>query len=150
MKIANLVFLIKKGWILLAMKKRGFGEGYWNGAGGKVKEGESIEEAAVREIQEELGVRILISDLEKVALNLFPDYDLEVHTYFIKKWQGEPKESEEMKPKWFKIAEIPWDQMWDDDKYWLPEVLKGKKIKGDYLFDSQKKVIKSKLEETTF
>jgi 8-oxo-dGTP diphosphatase/2-hydroxy-dATP diphosphatase len=39
--------------ILLGMKKRGFGVGRWNGFGGKVENGESIEEAALRELNEE-------------------------------------------------------------------------------------------------
>ncbi|CAN0261386.1 unnamed protein product, partial [Ectocarpus fasciculatus] len=42
--------------ILLGMKKRGFGEGKWNGFGGKVESGESVDEAAKRELMEEAGV----------------------------------------------------------------------------------------------
>ena len=43
MKISTLCFLVKDNQILLAMKKRGFGEGKWNGVGGKVNPGETIE-----------------------------------------------------------------------------------------------------------
>lgn len=39
--------------ILLGMKKRGFGAGRWNGFGGKIEEGESVDEAAKRELTEE-------------------------------------------------------------------------------------------------
>jgi len=49
--------------VLLGMKKRGFGKGRWNGFGGKVAEGESIEEGTQREVQEECG--IVIQDLDK-------------------------------------------------------------------------------------
>ena len=42
--------------LLLGRKKRGFGEGKWNGFGGKLEPGETVEEAAVRELQEESGV----------------------------------------------------------------------------------------------
>eukprot|EP00056_Hartaetosiga_gracilis_P017259 m.6783 g.6783 ORF g.6783 m.6783 type:complete len:151 (-) comp5533_c0_seq1:454-906(-) len=38
--------------ILLGMKKRGFGKGKFNGFGGKLEKGETVEEAAVRELQE--------------------------------------------------------------------------------------------------
>jgi 8-oxo-dGTP pyrophosphatase MutT (NUDIX family) len=53
---ATLLFLIKDNEILLAMKKRGFGQGKYNGVGGKVDSGESLEVAAVRETKEEIDV----------------------------------------------------------------------------------------------
>lgn len=34
--------------VLLGLKKRGFGTGFWNGFGGKIESGESIDEAAAR------------------------------------------------------------------------------------------------------
>ena len=43
------MFAKKKDKVLLAMKKRGFGAGKWNGVGGKVKDGETIKQAAIRE-----------------------------------------------------------------------------------------------------
>ena len=52
MKQATLCPLIKDDQILLAMKKRGFGVGKWNGVGGKVEKGEEIIDAAIREIKE--------------------------------------------------------------------------------------------------
>lgn len=42
--------------VLLGMKKRGFGAGKWNGFGGKIENGETIEEAALRELHEECSV----------------------------------------------------------------------------------------------
>ena len=42
--------------ILLGRKKRGFGEGKYNGFGGKIEEGESARDAVVREIREEAGL----------------------------------------------------------------------------------------------
>jgi len=47
---------LKEDQALLAMKKRGFGEGKWNGAGGKIEESESSEEGATRETREEFGI----------------------------------------------------------------------------------------------
>ena len=45
--------------VLLGMKKRGFGMGRWNGFGGKVEAGETIEDATRREVGEENeGVRL--------------------------------------------------------------------------------------------
>lgn len=55
-KILTLCMVMKDGKLLLGMKKRGFGMGRWNGFGGKVEAGESIEEAAKREVFEESGL----------------------------------------------------------------------------------------------
>lgn len=144
MKEATLCLLIKKDQdneeLLLAMKKRGFGMGKWNGVGGKIdfeKGDKNIVDAARRETEEEIGIKI--KELEKVAvLNFtFPykkDWNQSVHVFLAKSWEGEPKESEEMAPKWFKVPEIPYDEMWDDDKFWLPYILKGEKLKADFIF----------------
>jgi len=132
--------------ILLGMKKRGFGAGRWNGIGGKPKEGESIEAAAVRELEEEIGLKISMGDLKKYAvLDFFfehkPDWNQRVHIFFVKRWVGEPTESEEMRPQWFKFSEIPFDAMWPDDRLWLPEVLQGKLIAGKFYFSDDGKTI---------
>jgi 8-oxo-dGTP pyrophosphatase MutT (NUDIX family) len=144
----TLVFLIKKSGgeitdICLAMKKRGFGVGRWNGVGGKVdKAGETILEAAVRETREEIGVDIEISKLNKIAeLSFnFPHneaWNQMVHVYFVEEWLGAPTESEEMNPKWFSVKEIPYSEMWPDDIYWLPQVLSGNLIKASFQFDEK-------------
>ena len=150
----TLVFLIKRSAneitdICLAMKKRGFGVGRWNGVGGKVdKAGETVLEAAIRETKEEIGVDIEISRLNKIAELSFnfphnPAYDQMVHAYFVEEWNGEPTESEEMNPKWFSVKELPYSEMWPDDIYWVPEVLKGNLIKGSFQF-GEKDIILNK------
>lgn len=55
----TLCYLINKkdNKVLIAMKKRGFGVGKWNGIGGKCEPGESIEKTLIREAEEEIGVR---------------------------------------------------------------------------------------------
>ena len=63
---------------------------------------------------------------------------LEVHIFQILDYEGEAKEYEEMRPRWFNKTEIPFDKMWSDDKYWLPLFLEGKKFKGRFLFDAEK------------
>lgn len=144
MRNTTLLFLIKKqegkiSDILLAMKKRGFGAGRWNGVGGKLGEGETIEQALIREAKEEIGVEVVESDLKKVAELTFtfphrPDFNQVVHTYITENWSGEPIESEEMKPEWYKSENIPFDTMWPDDKFWVPHMIEGKLIKGAFTF----------------
>jgi 8-oxo-dGTP diphosphatase/2-hydroxy-dATP diphosphatase len=84
-----------------------------------VEEGETIEDAAKREMQEECGVTV--QEMEKVAINTFrfahDERVLEVHMYLVTAATGEPVETEEMAPRWFPVDQIPLDAMWDDDKY---------------------------------
>src|SRR3989344_1106791 len=125
--------------VLLGMKKRGFGMGRWNGFGGKVEPGESVEDAAKRELFEEAGIKA--TDVEKVGHIEFefvgePEI-LEVSVFRADKFEGEPTESEEMKPQWYHVDEIPFDQMWPDDKVWFPHFLAGKKFKAKFVFQGQ-------------
>ncbi len=135
--------------ILLGMKKRGFGQGRWNGFGGKVAPDESIHDAALRELHEEVG--IIPHELAERGFILFEFEDnpqkLEVHLFSAHSFDGIPTESEEMRPQWFDCDKIPYAEMWQDDKYWLPLFLKGKNLEGYFLFDKDDKVLKKELRE---
>jgi len=140
MRSVTLCLLKKDNQILLAMKKRGFGVGKWNGVGGKVADGELVEEAALREMEEEINVRARKEDLEAVGNVKFffrnkPDWNQHMHIFFVSNWLGEPRESEEMRPQWYGHSEIPFEKMWIDDAHWLPMVLSGKKIKAEFYFN---------------
>ena len=153
MRQVSLCLLLKENQdnknILLAMKKRGFGAGKWNGVGGKIdleKGDKNVFDSAVRETKEEIGVKIKNSEKVAIIDFCFPevpkekDFDQQVHVFLIRDWKGEPTESEEMAPKWFSAAEIPFNNMWDDDIHWLPHVLENKKIKAKFVFDKEDKV----------
>lgn len=140
----TLCFLVRKGEVLLAMKKRGFGKERWNGVGGKPAEGETIQQAVVREAQEEIGVTP--TSIRQVATIDFyfphhPDWSQQVHVFLADIWRGEPVESEEMTPRWFKIDDVPYGSMWSDDIYWLPKVLSGRTIEAECLFDKDDNVL---------
>ena len=147
----TLCLLKKDNEILLAMKKRGFGIGKYNGVGGKIKQGETPEEAMIRETAEEINVTPI--KYEKEGFIEIDEYykgkkeNVAFHLYFVTEWEGEPTESEEMNPKWFNIKDIPYDKMLPDDKHWLPLVLEGKRIKAYFDFDEDWNLISKKIEE---
>ncbi len=150
-KLLTLCIIHQHPRVLLGMKKRGFGEGRWNGFGGKVAPGESIEDAARRELHEEAGIHV--ADLEKYGIVEF-EFDgnpeiLEVHIFRAEDFAGEPSESEEMKPQWFYIDEIPFREMWPDDVYWIPMFLSGRKFKGKFLFGEGDAILKHELAEVS-
>ncbi len=141
-KPRTLVLLFNdKNQVLLGRKKRGFGEGYWNGFWGKIEEGETIEQAALRELQEESGVVLSEKDLElraKLTFNWLNETDNNYDgIVYIAKYNGEYEETEEMFPQWWNIDEIPYDKMWEDDKYRLPSLLEWKYIQFQANFSSQ-------------
>ncbi len=149
MKRTTLCFLARGDEVLIAMKKRGFGQGKWNGVGGKVESGETITEAAIRETEEEIGVKILAGDLKQQAILHFSfenksEWNQECHVFVAKTWRGDPAESDEMKPQWFPFGKLPFENMWVDDPFWLPKVLSGKNIEAEFHFTADGKVILSK------
>lgn len=150
-KIQTLCIIHQHPKILLGMKKRGFGAGRWNGFGGKLKDGEKIEEAVAREFKEEAGIDI--GEIERVGVLEFefkykPENGIiEVHIFKANDFIGEPAESEEMKPQWFHIDEIPFNKMWPDDKHWMPLFLEGKKFNGRFLFGEGDEILEMRLDE---
>ena len=136
---ATLVFVIRAGKILLIHKKTGLGKGKINGPGGKVEPGESPEEGAVRECHEELG--IAVSNLEYCGQHRFQfvdGYSIHVWVYKTSVFTGVPTETDEAKPLWVPLDEIPYEQMWEDDKIWLPMLLRGERFMSRWIFDGDK------------
>jgi 8-oxo-dGTP diphosphatase/2-hydroxy-dATP diphosphatase len=146
----TLGFLIKRNdigeiaEICLGLKKAGFGKEKWNGFGGKVGDkiefkDETIEESLKREALEEFGVEIL--DFRQIGLLHFiyksnekPEKLMDCHVFLVEKWSGEITESTEMLPKWFEIDQIPYPEMWIDDSYWLPKLLREENFEASFEF----------------
>lgn len=160
----TVTFLEQDADVLLVLKMRGFGKGNYLGVGGKVEENKDkkkndedalavAQNAASREIFEEIDVIVAPEDLVLVAILRFyfphvadESWNQEVYAFTTKKWQGKPRAKEdengqiEVEPHWTTKAEIPLDKMWDDARYWLPEILNGKKLDGEFVFDENLKV----------
>ncbi len=145
----TLVMVHRAPHILLGMKKRGFGAGRWNGFGGKLEQGEALEDAARRELREEAGVEVATLEPAGVLTFAFTADPtlLEVHVFRATDVVGEPRETDEMRPQWFRTDEIPFDDMWPDDRLWVPLMLKGKRFRGSFLFGEGDAIIESSLTE---
>lgn len=143
----TLLFACRPGEILLGMKRRGLGMGLWNGAGGKLAPGETHREAAIRETHEEFG--IVPSAVTPIGVLRFhfqasatkAAWDQECVVFVTDTWSGEPHETEEMAPRWFANAAIPFDQMWADDRIWFPIMFAGDEFFGDIDFAADESML---------
>jgi 8-oxo-dGTP diphosphatase len=125
--------------VLLGRKKTGFGAGKWVGLGGHVEDGEKPVMAAVREVEEESGLIVRPDELAHMATITFlfparPAWDQTADVFATAAYQGEPAESDEIAPRWFPVADLPLDGMWDDARYWLPLVLAGHHVTAEVIF----------------
>ena len=138
---ATLVFVFEGDEILLINKKTGLGKGKVNGPGGKVDPGETPEMCAVRECQEELS--ITVSNLEYCGQHKFQfvdGYSIHVWVYRTRSYEGVPTESREAEPFWVRQDQIPYHQMWEDDRLWLPMLINGEKFQTRWIFDGDNMV----------
>lgn len=140
---ATLLFIVADGRVLLIRKKRGIGAGKVNGPGGKIEPGETARESAVREAREELHVTAL--DPVKVGELWFAMSDLpDIHCQVFRatRYTGIPTETPEAVPLWTPVDAIPFDDMWEDDRHWLPRMLAGEGFWGRFVFEGERIVWK--------
>jgi 8-oxo-dGTP diphosphatase len=142
MRSRTLVFPVDRplGRVLLGRKKRDVAPGRLAGFGGKVEPGETVAAAAARKLLEESGLRAREHNLWYAArLHLVfpaqPEWDQVVHVFRLEFWEGEPEETEEIRPEWFVFDELPWAEMWANARYWLPGVLAGERLRMRFTYE---------------
>ncbi|NCC66136.1 MAG: NUDIX domain-containing protein [Spirochaetia bacterium] len=143
-EVCVITYLFDGDKVLLIDKKTGLGKGLVNAPGGHIEETETALEAAKREFKEETS--LIVDDLRlRGKLNFqFRDGLAErAYVYFAYAHTGEMSETEEARPFWCPISEIPYDKMWEDDLYWLPLTLEGKSFEGFFIFDDQTMIDKN-------
>ena len=127
--------------LLFIEKKRGLGEGYYNAPGGHIEEAETALEAAVRETKEETGVDIRDIEFRGTLRFQFSDGTRELgYVYFATYAGGELAECDEARPFWVRRDEIPFDNMWADDRLWLPVALEGRKFEANFIFHDREMI----------
>ena len=133
--VGTLMFLVDAGRVLLIRKRRGHGAGRINGPGGKPEPGETPLQCVLRETEEEVGVRPRRIRLAAVLRFIDTcDDDWLGYVYRAETCLGEPRESAEAEPLWYPLDHLPLDEMWEDDRHWLPRVLAGERLTGEFLF----------------
>ncbi len=133
---ATLLFIFHEGKVLLIRKKRGLGAGKINGPGGKIEPGESPVACAIRETQEELGVTALAPQELGILRFRFTDgLALECHVFRSDAHTGSAIETDEAVPLWTPVDAIPIEEMWADDRFWLPHLINKQPFAGWFEFD---------------
>ncbi len=137
--LATLLFVIRDGEILLIRKKRGLGSGKINGPGGRLEAGERPVDGAIREVQEELLVEPLApSAAGELRFQFVDGYSIHVFVFRSGECRGRASETDEAVPLWTPLDHIPYDEMWADDRIWLPLMLEGRPFSGRFIFDGDR------------
>lgn len=140
---AVLCFTVDGDRVLLINKKTGLGAGKVNAPGGRIERGESAERAAVREVKEEVGLDV--GGLRKAGELFFEfvdGYKLHGTVFFASEFAGTPVETREADPFWCRVSQIPYERMWEDDRYWLPLALDGVEFRAYFVFDGDRMLSK--------
>ncbi|XP_039768593.1 7,8-dihydro-8-oxoguanine triphosphatase-like [Ornithorhynchus anatinus] len=147
-RLITLVLVVKRQEVLLGYKKCGFGAERWNGFGGKVQDGETIEEGAKRELLEESWLTVdTLQKIGHITFEFLGNSELmDVHVFRTDSFHGNPTESDEMHPQWFKLDQVPFNEMWPDDIYWFPLLLQ-KKFRGYFKFQGHDVILDYTLNE---
>lgn len=130
--------------VALAYKTDKIGVDQLNGFGGGVEDGETIDQAAVREVKEEAGVAIDLGDLERRALVYCNNYNKQGEPFVCKlyvtaarRWRGELALQVDSKMRdlaWYPVAKLPIEQLMFGDRAWIERVLTGELLLGEIFY----------------
>jgi 8-oxo-dGTP pyrophosphatase MutT (NUDIX family) len=107
------LFIRPDGKVLLGLRapSKKVWPGHWDMIGGRVEGGESLDDALVREVQEEAGVTPIRYKLIATVRERQPEFygDALHHVYAVTAWQGgDPANicDEHTELKWFSVSEM--------------------------------------------
>jgi 8-oxo-dGTP diphosphatase len=123
--------IINGNKLLLKEATRGVSKGKWNGPGGKIDKAETPLQCIIRETYEETGIT-MIKPFYHGRLFFYMNGQKKLtflgYLFSTKRFKGKARGTEEGEVKWVKISQIPYEKMWDDDKYWMELMLAGRKF----------------------
>lgn len=103
----------KNGQVLIARRpENGLLGGLWEFPGGKVEANETIEEAAIREVKEEVGISVRVDELLAVVEHQYTHFSITLHAFTCRYLAGEPQALGCTEWRWIKVEEL--------DKYAFP------------------------------
>jgi len=142
MKLATLCYIIdkKNNSVLMIYRNKkvnDYHRGKWNGLGGKFEPGESPEQCALREIEEESGLKV-----ETVTMKgfiTFPMFDGKedwyVFLFTADEFNGELIESPEGKLEWIQTEKLTEINLWDGDKIFIPWLFQEKFFSAKFNYE---------------
>ncbi len=126
-----------RGEALIGRKTRIIGIGLYNGPGGGIEDGETIDKATVREVREEINILIDPRHLERRAVVYCHNYkkdgvtpfDCKLYVSVAPVWVGTPRPSDELIDLcWVASRNLLVYEMMAGDRDWVPQVLMGKTL----------------------
>ncbi len=143
MKLATLCYVMDGDKTLMLYrnkKENDYHEGKWNGLGGKLEQGETPEECAIREVYEESGLKV--SDPEMKGLITFPMFDgvddWYVWVFVFKKFEGKQIDSPEGTLEWIQNNKLTELNLWDGDKIFIPWLFEDKCFSSKFIYEDGK------------
>ncbi|GBD89720.1 8-oxo-dGTP diphosphatase [bacterium BMS3Abin04] len=143
MKLATLCYIQKDGKTLMLYrnkKENDYHEGKWNGLGGKFESGESPEECAIREIEEESGLKI--KNIQMKGFITFPMFDGKedwyVFVFVINKFEGRLIDSPEGQLEWIPNNKLKDLNLWDGDQIFIPWIFQNKFFSAKFNYKNGK------------
>ena len=143
MKLATLLYVMKDDKTLMLYRnkrKKDYHEGKWNGLGGKFELGESPEECAIRELEEESG--LIAKNLILKGHLTFPMFDgvddWYVFVFIVDKFEGELIDSEEGELRWIPNKELKDLNLWEGDQIFIDWLFDDKFFSAKFIYDEGK------------
>ncbi len=106
--------------------------GFWEIPGGKKKTGETLEECVVRELMEELAVRVKAVRFFRTATYAYPQRVIRLHIYLCRLVEGEPRPIECQAVAWTDPKNLPSFHFPDADQSLVHEL---SRLDPETLFD---------------